>query len=144
MSRVRSIRTDVLDAPGKVVCVGSPIEGFGFPVPRVDLVTDRHFERTHQSEHAQADLLRRDLGEEPPDLAQPFRSNRREVGVAPRPTREPMLYRRCLLGRVVVHHQMHLGARLTGLANDPIHAVESGRSLCRELKPVAVWILRYT
>src|SRR5689334_5555252 len=88
-------------------------KGLGVVVVLGEVAVDGTLEVGDAREHAAADALAGDLGEEALDQVEPGGRGWREVPVAARMLRQPCLHDRMLMGGVVVDHRCR--SRSTGV-----------------------------
>lgn len=106
------------------LCALGPHKGFGISVVAIEIVVDGVLELGNARERDAPDPLLRDLCEEALNQIEPRRTGRREVHMEAAMLGKPTLHGRCLMGSVVVEHEMdievlftHRSIRLRNLMN---------------------------
>ena len=94
------------DAGEDVVCGLGPQEWLGLEVSDLDEPADVFFELSRAEVRSALDHLLGEVSEPALDLVEPRAIGRREVEVEPRMPGKPALDSRCLVRRVVIHHDV--------------------------------------
>src|SRR5262245_15661792 len=90
------------------LCALGPHKGLGISVAAVEIVVDSILELGNARERAAPDPLLRDLCEGALNQIEPRRTGRREAHMEAAMLCKPTLHCRCLVGSVVVEHEMDI------------------------------------